>query len=295
MAKRSYVYYEKERSLLDQLLEDSRLYKDSYSYFELLKSTARLRNFAPFNALLLDIQRPGITYAASASVWWRHYGREIVENARPLLILWPFGPVALVYDVQDTEGMDLPEDMMSFLAYGDITSDSISIFVEKMAAKNIYCDFFDGGDGYAGSIRLVYAALMRKTVRNSRRSNHRPDWVYRMGINRNHNAPTQFSTIAHELGHLFLGHLGPDKILNIPEPRGEDLSEKEMKAKEELEAESVAYLVCTRNGVKTKSEKYLSNYVNEYTTMEDLDLYQVMRAAGQIETLLGLTKVQHFF
>ena len=57
----------------------------------------------------------------------------------------------------------------------------------------------------------------------------------------------------------------------------------------ELEAESVAYLVCARNGVFSKSEKYLADYVSDHTTIEDIDLYQVMRAAGQIETLLRLT------
>ena len=40
---------EAARSLLDQLLEDSRLYKTSKDYFELLEFTKRLRNFAPFN------------------------------------------------------------------------------------------------------------------------------------------------------------------------------------------------------------------------------------------------------
>jgi putative N-acetylmannosamine-6-phosphate epimerase len=56
-----------------------------------------------------------------------------------------------------------------------------------------------------------------------------------------------------------------------------------------MEAESVAYLVCERNGVSVKSETYLSNYVTNNTTLEALDLYQVMRAAGQVEAMLGLT------
>jgi hypothetical protein len=46
--------------------------------------------------------------------------------------------------------------------------------------------------------------------------------------------------------------------------------------------------VCARNGVESKSQTYLTNYVQQHTKVEDLDLYQVMRAAGQIETLLGL-------
>ena len=57
------------RSLLDQLLADSRLYKKSKDYHELLEFVVRLRNFAPFNAMLLQLQKPGLSYAASAEDW----------------------------------------------------------------------------------------------------------------------------------------------------------------------------------------------------------------------------------
>jgi len=43
------------RTLLDQLLTDSRLYKQSKDYKELLDFEVRLRNFALFNAMLLQI------------------------------------------------------------------------------------------------------------------------------------------------------------------------------------------------------------------------------------------------
>lgn len=259
------------RSLLDQLLEESRLYKTSQDYLELLEFTKRLRNFAPFNAMLLHVQKPGLTYAASAYDWRTRFGRRPKENARPLLILWPFGPVALVYDVQDTEGKDLPQDVDTFFARGTIKDEQIPAFIEKMSRKNITCAHFDGGDAKAGSIRVVKAATQKEA-----------GW-YSMQVNRNHTAPVQFVTIAHELAHLFLGHLGPDKKLNIPErPRPKH-------AQEELEAESVAYLLCARNGVKSKSQTYLTNFVEANTTIETLDLYQVMRATGQVETLLGLS------
>jgi hypothetical protein len=39
------------RSLLDQLLIDSRLYTQSKDYKDLLDFVVRLRNFAPFNAI----------------------------------------------------------------------------------------------------------------------------------------------------------------------------------------------------------------------------------------------------
>lgn len=47
---------EAARSLLDQLLADSRLYTQSKDYKELLDFVVRLRNFAPFNAMLLQVQ-----------------------------------------------------------------------------------------------------------------------------------------------------------------------------------------------------------------------------------------------
>jgi antirestriction protein ArdC len=103
-----------------------------------------------------------------------------------------------------------------------------------------------------------------------------------MHINRNHSPAVQFATLAHELGHLFLGHLGSDRKLDVPE-RG-----ALWHSQQELAAESVAYLVCERNGVKSKSQTFLSNFVNANTTIDQIDVYQVMRAAGQVETLLGL-------
>lgn len=40
----------------------------------------------------------------------------------------------------------------------------------------------------------------------------------------------------------------------------------------EIDAESVAFLICKRNGVTSKSESYLADYVHQNTTIEHLDL-----------------------
>ncbi|MBS1208781.1 MAG: hypothetical protein H6R19_1179 [Proteobacteria bacterium] len=77
-----------------------------------------MRNFAPFNALLLQIQKLGLMYAASAMDGRERFNRFPKEGARPLLILWPFGPVALVYDMVDTEGEPMPVGMNPFAATG---------------------------------------------------------------------------------------------------------------------------------------------------------------------------------
>lgn len=263
---------EAARSLLDQLLADSRLYTQSKDYKDLLDFVVRLRNFAPFNAMLLQIQKPGLSYATSAPDWRERFGRTPKQGARPLLILWPFGPVAFVYDVLDTEGEPLPEDVSSFFAQGPIEEKRIAYFISLMKKNGIEWSYVDTGDQKAGSIRVI-----RRPTKEEKTS------LYQMHINRNHSGAVQFATLAHELGHLFLGHLGADRALNVPQRPQMNHSEWE------LEAESVAYLVCARNGVKSESETYLANYVTQNTTVDDIDLYQIMRAAGQVENLLGLT------
>ncbi len=252
---------EAARSLLDQLLTDSRLYTQSKDYKDLLDFVIRLRNFAPFNAMLLQVQKPGLRFAASANDWRERFGRRPKESARPLLILWPFGPVVLVYDVQDTEGKDLPQDVLAcFFAQGSIDQKRIFSFVELMHRKYIECLLVDAGDGRAGSIRVV-----------ERTAGPKEKTLYRMLLNRNHAPAIQFATLAHELGHLFLGHLGPDPALKVPARASMD------HAQMELEAESVSFLVCARNGIISKSEAYLTNYVKENTTVDHIDVYQVMQ------------------
>jgi hypothetical protein len=185
-------------------------------------------------------------------------------------MLWPFGPVALVYDVADTEGKELPQDVATFFAHGPIGETEIEAFRQRTNRKNTLWDDLDAGDGKAGSIRCTREAA------NDKESN-----VYRMLVNKNHTPPVRFVTLAHELAHLFLGHLGIDGTLHVPDRR--HLGHQQV----ELEAESVAFIICKRNGVMSKSETYLSNFVTQNSTVGDLDIYQVMRAAGQVETLLA--------
>ncbi|GAB3465124.1 hypothetical protein GCM10027398_10150 [Azotobacter salinestris] len=52
--------------------------------------------------------------------------------------------------------------------------------------------------------------------------------------------------------------------------------------------------MCSRNGVSCKSQTYLAEHVGKHTTVGQGDLCQVVRTAGQRETLLELiTPTRH--
>ncbi|MFD1511026.1 ImmA/IrrE family metallo-endopeptidase [Lacimonas salitolerans] len=257
-----------ERALIDQLIAATKLYNSGEAIKELFAFTIRLREFAPFNAMLLHIQKPGLTHAATAQDWHKRFGRVPIVGARPLLILRTKGPVDFVFDILDTEGRAVPVDAFAFPTFGNLTDNRFGEFARAIRKERIDIVTLDAGDGRAGWIKLL-AASQAKKGKN----------LYQLAYNKNHDAPTRFVTVAHELAHLYLGHLGADKGRRVPDRR--NVSHALM----EVEAEMVAYLVAMRNGLKPRSESYLANYKGAF---EDLNLYAVTRAANAVETVMGI-------
>ena len=263
---------QRERSLLEQLIAATRLYETSKAVEDLLAFTIRLRAFAPFNAMILHIQKPGITHAATAHDWWGKFGRVPKPGTRPLLIMRTRGPVDFVFDILDTHGRELPEGAFSFPTLGSLSQQRFDKIIENITKAGIEFVELDRGDSDAGWICRSPNPVLPSGKQ-----------YYQLAFNRNHSLPTQLVTIAHELAHLFLGHLGEDKKRNIPDRRDRSRAERE------VEAEMTAYLVAMRNELKPRSESYLSTYKGAFAS---LDLYGVMRAANAVETAMGISSAQ---
>ena len=261
-----------QRALIEQLIAATRLYDTSEAVTKLMDFTIRLREFAPFNSMLLNIQKPGLTHAATANDWHQRFGRVPGPGARPLLILRAMGPVDFVFDFQDTEGRALPVDAFSFPTLGTLSDarfDELMMSVRKDGVETVE---INAGDARAGWIRLSLLSSRPKGKN-----------LYQMAFNGNHPAPTRFVTVAHELAHLYLGHLGEDRGRRVP-----DRSDRSHPLRE-VEAEMAAYLVARRSGIKPKSESYLSDFKG---AIPELDLYAVMRAANAVETSMGIATHQ---
>jgi hypothetical protein len=144
-------------------------------------------------------------------------------------------------------------------------------WVDRLKRKKISVEMMDWGDGQAGDVQCLRAAKKPKEVSE-----------YRLRINLNHDPNVQFATLAHELGHVFLGHLGADTYHGIPG------IESITRQQAELEAESLSYLVCRRWGVQSRADAYLADYAQPGKPMAPLNLDRITRATGQVEAILAI-------
>lgn len=258
----------RDRALLDQLIAATRLYDTRAAVQELMAFAARLRAFAPYNAMLLHIQKPRLTHAATARDWAERFGRRPKEGARALVVLRTMGAVDFVFDILDTEGRDLPPAAFVFPTLGNLSEARLAEMKKPAAKAGIEIIELSEGDARAGWIRA------------ERKATATEKGTYRVALNASHDAPTRFVTLAHELAHLFLGHLGIDPKRNVPDRRHRSHAHRE------VEAEMTAWLVAQRNGVTPRSESYLASYQG---AIPDIDLYAVMRAANAVETAMGIS------
>lgn len=93
---------------IDELFKEALRSRGKAALPQLMDQVCGLSRYALWNAFLISVQRPGAVAVASAREWRERYQRRIIPGARPIIILQTFGPVRLVYDVEDTTGPDLP-------------------------------------------------------------------------------------------------------------------------------------------------------------------------------------------
>jgi hypothetical protein len=290
--------------------------KTPESLIEFVEFCNRFRRHSVFNARLIQTQRRGAR-ACATEAEWRRTGRYILPDAQPIIILWPFGPTAYVYDVEDTGPvLDRANIGDPFAATSIIPPEKVATAIDRVvggcaAGKQFHIEIVGDRLGFnlAGSaavqgVQLVTlpdnaAATAHCKVKAEPVAAHhvKPEGVkkersipsWRVKINDRMTPAEQLVTIAHELGHIFCGHLGGCDGLRDqsgwPDRRGLGYHEREM------EAEAVAWLIAQRAGVMSASAAYLRRHVERGQTAV-VDTALVAKAAGRIETLAGLRYIK---
>jgi len=230
------------------------------------------------------MQKPGSEYVASAFDWKMRFNRTINPGARPLVILRPFGPVAFVFELSDTDGIDpFPEELLKpFKVKGKIEEAKIKWLIENLKSDGIYYNEVEYGTALAGFIEIAENKVEQSVVRKGKEI--RVKVLYDMVINRNEKTETKFATILHELAHLYCGHLGTFY------PKWWSDRRSLSKNQREFEAESVCWLVCERLGLENPSAKYLSGYLDNNENIPIISIDTVLKSASEIEKMIKETK-----
>ena len=251
----------------------------------LLTFIAGMRRYSIFTAKLIYVQRPGAV-AVGTPLYWARRGRSVRPGAMPIVILVPRGPFTLVYEYEDTEGQEPPSPLASFAAKGNITAvdwDRLKRAVE-----------LDGKRRNAkGMVRIMEAGLGYGRAGDV---HHRRDAAGRfvIRINSNHDAPTKWATLVHELGHVYCGHCGRHERGWWPDRRKLPRMHQSMQDDiREFEAEAVAWIVASRAGIETKSTEYLAAKVAPLDN-ERVDVDAVLQAANHIESLAPTAALRAF-
>ena len=156
---------------IDRLFRRALKAKGSEGLSELIRFMRRFRRYSIWNAALIRIQRPGAAAVATA-LQWRKKGRTVNPDAIPIVILQPFGPVSLVYElsdtsppIQDMEGFD------SFPARGAVSERLWDRTGSEARKKGgIVVELVDYGTLQAGTAAKLMTNLGGKTVRDVMRA-----------------------------------------------------------------------------------------------------------------------------
>jgi hypothetical protein len=265
-----------DANAIDEIFAADSRFRSAREFMQLLDFVARLPQYSAFNCFLLYTQNPAISQVATARTWARRYGRRLKFNARPLVILAPMGPVRFVYDLNDTEGDPVSaEQPKSHPARSRLQTGVYENTLHNCALQGIVVREVVSDD-LRSDTALRMTPSNRKKYRNL---NPAKDASYLVMLDPAHRPEAKYANLALELGHIFCGHLGIDKSAWWPERHHLNSTQ------EEIEAESVAFLICKRKDLASSSGKYLQRYQATDQQIPVFSLNAILQALNYIEAM----------
>ncbi len=271
------VTLETERSTLDEIFTRTKAYHSGKEYLDLLKFITKFTRYSPLNCYLIHTQNPYTSFVATANQWLKNFGRRVKSDARPILMLALRTPVLFVYDVAETEGAPLPKIVTEPLkTKGKISSTLWDNTLDNCARDLIKVYEKEDKSQGSGTIKVL-----KKTELMQISDEEMYAALYAIQINKGLSTNQKYSTLVHELGHLYCGQLGSDKTAWWMDRRDNITTQ----VQKEIEAESISYLVCRRQKIETTAAEYLADYTKKSIELPDFSLDVILRVAGHIESM----------
>lgn len=267
--------YNQDKFTLDALFKRAYRYKNSAEFVRFISFINRFNHYARYNTMLVYAQNRAVTFFGGEDYWRKKFNRTIKEDARPYVIMAPGGPVMMVYDIFETEGELSPAQLLEdglgrrpFEVKGHFIPETMYKALESAFSIGIQVKFKPLSYFNGGYVTTIFSGKLE--------------------INLNENAPKaeQFATLLHELAHLFLGHTGHKSLYMHNKLRPINLPQRKLRqAAEELEAETVAYLIMYKLGLETRSAEYIAGYIKSDEVLLEVNYEIIIKTADKIEKL----------
>jgi len=270
--------FDSDKLTIDELFKRSRKYQHSSEFFRFFNFIARFNHYSRFNTMLVYLQDESVTFFGGANFWYKKFNRIVKEDARPYVILQPFSPVMLAYDVFQTEGKDSPQEFLEkglgtkpFDVSGKINLQTLDDAILIATSLGIKISFKPLSFFNAGYVTTIFKGSLEIALKEG------------MSYEQN------LAVLIHELGHLFLGHTGH---LTLRQTTKEGkikeiklLQRKMTRTAEELEAETISFLICKKLGLETRAAEYLAGYISSEKDLEQFSHELVIKTADKIEEI----------
>jgi hypothetical protein len=269
---------------------------------------ARFRKLAAYNLYMVYMQRPGASAVATREEW-QEVGQTVLPDAVPIVILRTFGPIERVYELSDTSPQQVRDPRTDmFGAEGAFDARILDRLIKKLKDSKRNLKIEVKRDSYGSKLAGTAAAppptlvglqdLMTGKIPTGQLAhgnfhtdvNPSEKIDYRIKLNRRLTAAEQFTTLAHELGHIFCGHLGgyspngrKDDESGWPDRRGLKHSARE------IEAEIVAWMVASRVNLITGAPLYLKPHLmraKEDGSIGTVKPDLIIRSVARIERMM---------
>ena len=276
LSKSDGLFLPRESNALDEMFAANRRFRSGSEYMDLLRFIARFAKYSPFNGLLLYIQNPDISYAATAGTWQRRYHRKIKYDARPLLILAPMSPVRFVFDLEDTEGESvLINQELHLKDVQQLTGDTFDHTIHNSALSGIIVREIQLAPQTSSNLIPVTGESFQKYEALG----IEPHMNFLILLNESLDLEHKYAGLVYELAKVFCGHFGISA--NAWWQDRKDISP----VISDIEVESVAFLVCQRVSLDECSNGFLEPCRNPAQNIPVVGLSAVFNATSYIEDM----------
>lgn len=246
--------------ILKSLEEGIRQFMESDRYKSYLRAVGRFHNYSVNNITLITMQKPDATLVAGYTTWKNSFRRNVRKGEKGIRIIAPF-PVKVEKEKDVTDSL------------GNVRKEKVTVTVPKFRAVSVFdvsqtegepLPNIDPGiltaevEDYAGFIRALESVSPVQVRYEDIEGNARG--YYDSGreiiaVQEGMSEAQTVKTLVHEIAHATLHR------------RGEEGAQRDPAAKE-IEAESVAFTVCSSFGIDTSdySFPYVSSWAGHTET-----------------------------